>query len=123
MVLALPFLLMAGLPAARAAALPPDMTGVWAFDPASCDDENSTARLSVAGARLDSRSSAFKLRDIKQRPDGSWGVRALRADERHRKRARDTLVLKLVSPDRLVIRDNHHSPRDYFRCKIAQRTT
>lgn len=119
-------LLMAALlPSAvgHATALPKDMTGIWAFDPASCDDENSDARLNVAPLRVDSYGSAFKLRDIRQRPDGSWGAKALRSDEGEPKRVRDTLVLKLVSPDRLTIRSGRDVALDYFRCKIARRST
>lgn len=100
--------------------LPKDMTGVWAFAPADCKDEDSDGRVVVEKRQVSSFAAMFKLQAFSKLPDGTLRASTRRFDEGEARRPRDRLDLKLLGPDMLIIKSGREQAVTYQRCKGAK---
>jgi hypothetical protein len=99
--------------------LPKEMTGIWGFDAEACKDEDSDGRVAVEPRQVSSFAALFKLQTISKLPDGTLRASTRRFDEGEARRPRDTLDLKLVSPDTLSIKSGREQAVSYRRCKTS----
>lgn len=119
---AVALLLTPGVVAAQTALkeLPKDMLGVWGFAAEDCKNEDSDGRVVVQAREVTSFAAMFKLRTISKLPDGTLRSATRRYDEGEVRRPRDTLDLKLVSPDTLSIKSGREPAVSYQRCKSVK---
>lgn len=100
-------------------ALPPSILGLWAYEPADCDNPDSDGHLTIEGRTVLFFASGYDIERIMQRTDGSWRASGFRAEEGEAGRTRDSLTLKLVGPDQLRVVTGGLDGHVYHRCKAA----
>lgn len=99
------------------ALLPTAMQGLWAYEPGDCDHADSDGLLTIEGRAIHFFASAYHLRRIVPRRDGSVRAFGLRSDEGEERRTPDDLRLKLLAPDRILVVTNSPAGDTYHRCR------
>jgi hypothetical protein len=101
----------------RAQVIPQNLIGVWATDPKTCDQHYAEGLLKVEGNTMLFHASLYDVRSVATLPDGSVKLSGLRSEEGGETgRARDSVRLKFLSPDRFELID-HPEGQFYERCK------
>jgi hypothetical protein len=103
------FILLAGT--AHADGLPMEIRGLWAFEPADCSNPRSDGLLKVEANAVLFFASSYAIKGVVRRPDGSLNASGMVSNEGEAGRARGSLMMKLVAPDRLGVLDHN-----YHRC-------
>lgn len=100
----------------RVVSLPKSMLGAWTFEAGDCDPQ-SEGRLTVEHRTILFFASAYDVRRIVKRSDGSLLISGLRAEEGEGSgRTRDRLTLKLIPPERLHVVTGSPEGHVYHRC-------
>ena len=94
----------------KADVLPKSIQGLWAFEPADCSDPRSEGLLKIEPKTILFFASGYDVKRVVRR-NGSLRVLGFVANEGEAGREPGSLVLKLVSPDKLHVLDH-----TYHRC-------
>jgi hypothetical protein len=101
----------------RAGPVPPSLHGVWAVESKDCDNPNGESRLVVDDRTFLFFVTAYDVKRIEKRRDGSWRASGTRADEGEAGKTRAAITVKLMSPDRIKVMGSGAEDQDYDRCK------
>lgn len=97
--------------AAHADGVPAEIRGLWAFEATDCSNPRSDGLLKVEANAVLFFASSYAIKRVVRRPDGSLSASGMVSNEGEEGRARGSLEMKLVAPDKLGVLD--HS---YHRC-------
>ena len=101
--------------AARGPALPRSLVGEWTSEKGNCDPQSET-RLSIEPRLVMFYASAYSVKRIAKRRDGSLKISGQRSDEGEGSGSTaDTVELRLITPD-LLLADG----QTYYRCKASR---
>lgn len=93
------------------------MHGVWAVESKDCDNPNGESRLTIDDRTFLFFVTAYDVKRIEKRRDGSWRASGYRSDEGEGGKTRAAITVKLVSPDRITVMGSGSEDQDYDRCK------
>lgn len=95
--------------AAHAAGLPIEIQGLWAFEPGDCANPRSDGLLKVEANAVQFFASSYAIKRVVRQPDGSLSASGMVSNEGEAGRARGSLKMKLMAPDKLGVLDyNYH---------------
>jgi hypothetical protein len=100
---------------AHADALPKEMLGLWAFEPADSSNPRSDGLLKIEPNEIRSFASHHDIKRVVRRPNGSLRATGVVSNEGEQGRSLGSLTLKLVAADRLLTLEHiyhrcHQSP-------------
>ena len=101
----------------RVGPIPPSLHGVWAVESKDCANPNGESRLVVDDRTFMFFVTAYDVKRLEKRRDGSWRASGTRADEGEAGKTRAAITVRLVSPDRIKVMDSGSEDQDYDRCK------
>ena len=101
----------------RVGPIPPSLHGVWAVESKDCDNPTGESRLTIDGRSFLFFVTAYDVKRMEKRRDGSWRASGTRADEGEAGKTRAAITVKLVSPDRIKVTGSGSEDQDYDRCK------
>ena len=96
---------------AHADGLPKSIRGLWAFEAADCSKPGSDGLLKIGANTVTFFASAYDIKRVVRRPDGSLSASGFVSNEGEAGRDAGSLALKLISPDKLHVLDHV-----YHRC-------
>lgn len=102
--------LLSGVAAFAADTLPKAMLGAWASDPAACGEQASELALTVEPRNVLFYEHGNSVNRIVKQKDGSLKAYGYSFDDQGR--ARGSITLKLLSPEKLEVNE-----QIYHRCK------
>jgi hypothetical protein len=94
------------LGAAHADGLPKSIRGLWAFEAADCSKPGSDGLLKIGANTVTFFASAYDIKRVVRRPDGSLRASGLVSNEGEEGRDPGSLALKLISSDKLHVLDH-----------------
>lgn len=92
--------------------LPKSMLGRWTTDLATCSEQSSELRMTVEPRMVLFYEHGYEIRRVVRLKDGSLRASGYHADDSGR--TRDSITLKLVEPDKLLVGGGGEV---YLRCK------
>jgi hypothetical protein len=101
--------------AAQAEVLPKEILGLWAFEAADCSNPHSDGLLKIEPNTVRVFASAYDIKGVVRRPDGSLSATGVVSNEGEPGRGPGTLMLRLISPDKLQALDH-----TYHRCSAEK---
>ena len=96
---------------AHADALPKEMLGLWAFEPADCSNPRSDGLLRIESNAVRFFASGYDIKRVVRRPDGSLRAAGVVSNEGEQGHRPGSLTLRLVAAERLLALDHI-----YHRC-------
>jgi len=96
---------------AHADVLPKSIQGLWAFEASDCANTRSDGLLKIGAKTVTFFASAYDVKRVVRRPDGSLSASGFVSNEGEEGRGPGSLILKLISPDKLHVLDH-----TYHRC-------
>jgi hypothetical protein len=98
---------------AHADGLPKSIRGLWAFEAADCSKPGSDGLLKIGANTVTFFASAYDIKRVVRRPDGSLSASGLVSNEGEEGRDAGSLTLKPISPDNLHVLDHvyHRCPK------------